>query len=148
MDEMWRGDAREQHDEHDERTAYDEYGEQSGRVTAFDGRFAERVVPADGDPAEAEYQARLRGERLLPHYRMFWMPRPVARRRGGGRWWLLAALLIVLGLLLLKPQAVLAAVLFAVLLGVLIFGLLAAGTLLLAARIVSGGRAPWHVLRR
>lgn len=139
MDEMWRGDAQE----------YDNESESSGRVTPFDGRFAERVVPADGDPSEAEYQARQHGDRYFPpQYRVFWMPTPVARRRDIGRWWPVAALVVVLGLLLVKPAAVLAAVLFAVLAGVLIFGLLAAGTLLLAARIVSGGRAPWHVLRR
>ena len=140
MDEMNRGDA--------------DASEQAERVTPFDGRFAERVVPAEGDPAEPWYQARLRGERNLPpQYRAFWTPMPVARRRGGARWWLMAALIVAFGLLLLRPLAVLATILFAVLLVVLVVGLLATGTLLLAARVVLGGRTPvsratWHPLRR
>src|SRR5690348_10133541 len=81
MDEMYRGDA--------------DASEAAERVTPFDGRFAERVVPAEGDPAEPWYQARLRGERNLPpQYRAFWTPMPVARRRGGARWWLMAALIV------------------------------------------------------
>ena len=65
----------------------------------------------------------------------------------------MAALIVALGVLLLKPLAVLAAVLVAVVVGVLIIGLLAAGALLLAVRVVLGGRlplarAPWHFPRR
>lgn len=140
MDEQMRGEA-------------DAAG-RAERVTPFDGRYAERVVPAEGDPAEPWYQARLRGERNLPpQYRAFWMPTPLARRRRGLRWWLMAALIVALGVLLLKPLAVLAAVLVAVVVGVLIIGLLAAGALLLAVRVVLGGRlplarAPWHFPRR
>ena len=102
----------------------------------------------------AHYWRMLRGERNLPpQYRAFWMPTPLARRRRGLRWWLMAALIVALGVLLLKPLAVLAAVLVAVVVGVLIIGLLAAGALLLAVRVVLGGRlplarAPWHFPRR
>ncbi|HEY7834002.1 MAG TPA: hypothetical protein VIG30_10565 [Ktedonobacterales bacterium] len=127
MDEFWRN-------------------EDAGRVPPSGDGYGERVVPAEGDPAVADYRAR-HGARDLPRYRLFWMRAPVARRRRGVRWWLGAALVVALGLLLIKPLAVLAAVLLAVLLGVVVFGLLAAGTLLLAARVVLGGRAPWPLGR-
>src|SRR5579859_6132923 len=132
MDEMFRGntDPREQ-------------AEQGERVTPFDGRFAERVVPAVGDPAEPWYEARQRGQRNIPPmYRAFWSPRPFARRRRGVRWWLLVALAVALPLLLIRPLAVLAAILFTALAVIVVVGIVAAGALLLAARVVLGGRLP------
>lgn len=110
-----------------------------GPVRPFDGTQAEHVVPADGDPEADTYRARVRRQES-PTFRMFWPLTPANHRRGTLRRWLIAASVIALGLLFIKPLLVIAAVLVALVVGFVLFVLLTAGALLLAARLTLGGR--------
>jgi hypothetical protein len=105
----------------------------------FDSSFAERVVPADGDPEAETYRARLR-ERMSAN--RFWWSRPAGRRLGLGRLLWIGALLMLM-LIFIRPLAVLATIGLVLLFtfGALLF--LAAGTIFLAARFVLGGRSPF-----
>ena len=120
-------------------------GQPEARVYAFDGEQAERaerVVPADGDPAVEEWYAaqRARAWGNRPTYRAVWVtPRMLAPRRGA-RWIGIAVLLALLVLLFVKPLVALATIALAIVGTVVLVGIVAAGTLLLAARMVLGAR--------
>jgi hypothetical protein len=105
---------------------------------------AERVVPADGDPEVPLYREQMRRSRgFPPRSRIMWIggSRGVIRR--GPRWWFVLAGITVLALLLIRPLLALAAILVALLAGLLVLGLLAGGALLLAVRFALGGRYPY-----
>jgi hypothetical protein len=110
-----------------------------GPAHPFDATQADNVVPADGDPEAEAYRARVRRQES-PASQMFWPLTPARYRRGTLRRWLIAAAVIALGLLFIKPLLVIAAVLVALVVGFVLFVILTAGALLLAARLTLGGR--------
>ncbi len=112
---------------------------QTEPVFPFDGTQAEHVVPADGDPSAADYRAEVRRrERWTPVYRVW--PRATAARRGALRRWLITAAIVALAVLFIKPLIVVAGVIAAILLGLVLFAVLATGALVLAARFALSGR--------
>jgi hypothetical protein len=111
----------------------------------FGNGRAERVVPADGDPEVPIYREQMRRSRgFRPRYRIMWMGSSRGVTRRGLRWLFMLAGIAVLGLLLFKPLLAVAAILFALLAGLLVLGLLAGGALLLAVRFALGGRYPYE----
>jgi hypothetical protein len=108
----------------------------------FDGSHVERVVPADGDPEEDAYRARLR-QREQWETNRFWWSQSVGPRRSGLRRlvWIGAAVLLLM--LFIRPLAVLATIGLVLLVSLTAMIFLAAGAILLAARFVLGGRYPY-----
>ena len=127
MDKHWGWDVEPEADAH-----------------SFGNGRAERVVPAEGDPEVPLYRERMRRSRgFRPQYRILRIGGSRGVTRRGLRWWFMLAGIAVLGLLLFKPLLALAAILFALLAGLLVLGLLAGGALLLAVRFALGGRYPY-----
>lgn len=108
----------------------------------FDGSHVERVVPADGDPEEEAYRARLRQREQWATSR-FWWGQSVGRRGAGLRRVAWVGAVIVLLLLFIKPLAVLATIGLVLLVALAAMIFLAGGAILLAARFVLGGRYPY-----
>jgi hypothetical protein len=117
-------------------------GEAETKVHPFDGERAERVVPADGDPAAEEWYAAHppSGSSNGSPYRVVWMNQRVMAPRHGVRWGAVVVLLAILALLLVKPLVALAAFGVVLIGSIVVVGIVATGTLLLAARMVLGAR--------
>ena len=121
---------------HDWASDNDSYGP----VYHFDGSQADNVVPAEGDPEAEVYRARMR-QQASPAFHLFWGQVPSTSRRSHLRRWLIAGAALALGLLFIKPLLLVAAILLALVVGFVLFVILAVGALLLAARLTLGGRA-------
>ena len=119
--------------------------ETNGGAHPSNGSPDERVVPADGDPEVPYYQATLhQQERPFVHARMFRMGGSLGSpRRHVLRRWLIVAAIVALGLLFIKPLAVVAAILVALVVGFVLIALLAAGALVMVARFLLG-RYPYQ----
>jgi hypothetical protein len=115
----------------------------------FDDPASSQVVPADGDPEVGRYKASMSQQHQpLGGYRLWmWGPRGIKRRPSLRRWALtLAAVALVI--VLIRPLLVLAAIMVAGIIGLILFALLVAVGLWVAARFALGGRLAYPSGRR